>query len=206
MRDGALAASDSPVHARPSGANVHLGRGNPVSDDPTPVTAAPVDAWPRTALARVGGSWWGRTRSRWRSWRWQIPTAHRPQMALLHCASSSHARSGVNRLSLRGTSDSACGSLWLPLLWKGERRASAAHRLARIVRGRSTSPRRGHVRAAARPRRPTSPSPATMPGFHAGRPPHNKGLRYRPIRPRSRRSSPSCAPPATVRMAAAYAP
>src|SRR5512134_1360777 len=22
------------------------------------------------------------------------------------------------------------------------------------------------------------PSPATMPGFHAGRPPHNKGLRY----------------------------
>jgi site-specific recombinase XerD len=27
-------------------------------------------------------------------------------------------------------------------------------------------------------------SPATMPGFHAGRPPHNKGLRIRPIPPK----------------------
>ena len=56
MRDGALAASDSSVHARPGGANVHLGRGDPVSDDPTPVPAAPADAWPRTALARVGAA------------------------------------------------------------------------------------------------------------------------------------------------------
>ena len=48
-------------------------------------------------------------------------------------------------------------------------------------------------------------SPATMPGFHAGRPPHNKGLRY-PADPRLRRSSLSCAAPATVHTAAAYAP
>jgi hypothetical protein len=49
-------------------------------------------------------------------------------------------------------------------------------------------------------------SPATLPGFHAGRPPHNKGLRYPADPPRLRRSSPSCAPPATVRTAADYAP
>ena len=42
-------------------------------------------------------------------------------------------------------------------------------------------------------------SPATMPGFHAGRPPRNKGLRYPPIRPKLRRSSPSCGRPATAR-------
>ena len=48
-------------------------------------------------------------------------------------------------------------------------------------------------------------SPARMPGFHAGRPPHNKGLGIRPIRPRLRRSSPSCERPASVRTAAAYA-
>jgi site-specific recombinase XerD len=36
-------------------------------------------------------------------------------------------------------------------------------------------------------------SPVTLPGYLAGRPPRNKGLRYRPIRPRSRRSSRSCA-------------
>ena len=41
-------------------------------------------------------------------------------------------------------------------------------------------------------------SPATLPAFHAGRPPRNKGMRYPPIRPRSRRSSPSCAAPATA--------
>lgn len=41
-------------------------------------------------------------------------------------------------------------------------------------------------------------SPATMPGFHAGHAPGNKGLRYRPTRPRWRRSSPSCAPRATI--------
>ena len=40
-------------------------------------------------------------------------------------------------------------------------------------------------------------SPATMPGYHEGRPPRNKGLRYRLTRRRSRRSSRSCAPPAT---------
>ncbi len=49
-------------------------------------------------------------------------------------------------------------------------------------------------------------SPATMPGFHAGNAaPGNKGLRYPPIRRRSKRSSPSCAPPATERTAAACA-
>jgi hypothetical protein len=48
-------------------------------------------------------------------------------------------------------------------------------------------------------------SPATMPGFHAGRPPRNKGLRYRPIRRGWKRSLPSCAPPATTRTVADYA-
>jgi hypothetical protein len=47
---------------------------------------------------------------------------------------------------------------------------------------------------AGRPR-----SPATMPGFHADRSPRNKGFGIPPIRPRWRRSSPSCARPATVR-------
>jgi hypothetical protein len=31
-------------------------------------------------------------------------------------------------------------------------------------------------------------SPATLPGFHAGRPQRNKGCATRPIRPRSMRS------------------
>ena len=31
-------------------------------------------------------------------------------------------------------------------------------------------------------------SPVTLPGYLAGRTPRNKGLRYRPTRPRSRRS------------------
>ena len=31
-------------------------------------------------------------------------------------------------------------------------------------------------------------SPATLPEFHAGRLPRNKGMRYRPTRRRSRRS------------------
>lgn len=42
-------------------------------------------------------------------------------------------------------------------------------------------------------------SPATMPDFHAGRPPRNKGP-LSPIRPKLRRSSPSCGRPATARM------
>ena len=36
-------------------------------------------------------------------------------------------------------------------------------------------------------------SPATLPGFHAGRPPRNKGFVTRPTRLGSKRSSPSCA-------------
>jgi hypothetical protein len=32
-------------------------------------------------------------------------------------------------------------------------------------------------------------SPATLPGFHAGRPPRNKGMLYPPIRRLLRRSS-----------------
>jgi hypothetical protein len=42
-------------------------------------------------------------------------------------------------------------------------------------------------------------SPATLPGYHVGRPPRNKGLRYPRIRRRWRRSSGSCAPPAMGR-------
>ena len=41
-------------------------------------------------------------------------------------------------------------------------------------------------------------SPATLPGYHAGRAPRNKGLRYPPTRRRSTRSSPSCVTPATT--------
>jgi hypothetical protein len=48
-------------------------------------------------------------------------------------------------------------------------------------------------------------SPATMPGFHAGRPPRNKGRRYPADPPASARSSPLCAKPATVRMVGGYA-
>jgi hypothetical protein len=48
-------------------------------------------------------------------------------------------------------------------------------------------------------------SQATMPGFHAGHAPSNKGLRYPADPPRSKRSSPSCAPPATERTAVVYA-
>ena len=33
-------------------------------------------------------------------------------------------------------------------------------------------------------------SPATLPSYHQGRPPRNKGLRYPPIHRPSRRSSP----------------
>lgn len=44
-------------------------------------------------------------------------------------------------------------------------------------------------------------SPATMPGFHAGRPLRNKGVRYPAIRRRSKRSSPSCERRATAFMA-----
>jgi integrase len=42
-------------------------------------------------------------------------------------------------------------------------------------------------------------------GFHAGRPPRNEGLRYPADPPKVRRSSPSCAPRATVRTAAGAA-
>jgi hypothetical protein len=48
-------------------------------------------------------------------------------------------------------------------------------------------------------------SPATMPGFHAGQAPETRVCAIRPTRPKSKRSSPSCAPPAGARMAAAYA-
>jgi hypothetical protein len=41
-------------------------------------------------------------------------------------------------------------------------------------------------------------SPATMPGFHAGRPPRNKASGNQPTRPPSRRSWRSCAPRATA--------
>jgi hypothetical protein len=42
-------------------------------------------------------------------------------------------------------------------------------------------------------------SPATLPGYHAGRPPRNKGLHYPLTRPPSTRPSRSCAtPPMTV--------
>lgn len=44
--------------------------------------------------------------------------------------------------------------------------------------------------AAGRPR-----SPATMPGYHAGRPPRNKGIRYPADPPASMRSSRSCGRP-----------
>jgi hypothetical protein len=40
-------------------------------------------------------------------------------------------------------------------------------------------------------------SPATLPHFDAGRPPRNKGIRYPQTHRRPRKSSPSCAPPAT---------
>lgn len=42
-------------------------------------------------------------------------------------------------------------------------------------------------------------SPATMPGFHAGRPPRNKVSAFRRIRPKSRRSSLSCGRPVPMR-------
>ena len=44
-------------------------------------------------------------------------------------------------------------------------------------------------------------SPATMPGFHAGRPPRNKGLRYPADPPKVEEISLSCAPLVTARMA-----
>jgi hypothetical protein len=48
-------------------------------------------------------------------------------------------------------------------------------------------------------------SPAARPGFHSGHAPGNKACATPPIRPTSKRSSPSCAPPATERAAAAHA-
>src|SRR4051794_34525792 len=50
-------------------------------------------------------------------------------------------------------------------------------RAAPIVGTRSASPRRDHARASARSCRSTSIA-ATVPGFHAGHAPGNKGLRY----------------------------
>ena len=73
-----------------------------------------------------------------------------------------------------------------------------------IIEPVATSPRRGHVQVlldrAGRRR-----SRATMPGFHAGRPPRNKGLAIRPILRRWKRSSRSCAPLATIPTAAGCA-
>jgi hypothetical protein len=48
-------------------------------------------------------------------------------------------------------------------------------------------------------------SPATLPGFHVGHAPGNKGLRYPADPPKVEETSPSCAPRATKRMAGAYA-
>ena len=42
-------------------------------------------------------------------------------------------------------------------------------------------------------------SPATMPGFHAGRPPRNKGVRYPADPPKVEESSPSCGRPPAAR-------
>jgi hypothetical protein len=47
-------------------------------------------------------------------------------------------------------------------------------------------------------------SPATLPGYHAARPPRNKGIRYPPTHPRSTRSSRSCATHAATVTAGAY--
>jgi hypothetical protein len=46
-------------------------------------------------------------------------------------------------------------------------------------------------------------SPAAMPGFHAGRAPGNKGLRYPADPPKV--ESPSCGPPVTTRTVAGCA-
>jgi hypothetical protein len=58
-------------------------------------------------------------------------------------------------------------------------------------RGSFHEPEEGNVRASARPRWSTSIAwPATMPGFHAGHAPATRASATRPIRPRSKRSSP----------------
>jgi hypothetical protein len=49
-------------------------------------------------------------------------------------------------------------------------------------------------------------SPVTLPGYLAGRPPRNKGLRYPPDPPTVEESSRSCARPATVSTAPACEP
>jgi hypothetical protein len=41
-------------------------------------------------------------------------------------------------------------------------------------------------------------SPATMPGYLAGRAPHNKGMQYPPDPPDPKRSSWSCAKPGMI--------
>jgi hypothetical protein len=48
-------------------------------------------------------------------------------------------------------------------------------------------------------------SPATLPDFHAGRPPRNKGMRYPADPPTIEEMSPSCAAPATASTAAGCA-
>jgi hypothetical protein len=48
-------------------------------------------------------------------------------------------------------------------------------------------------------------SPATMPGFHAGRAPANKDLRYPADPPKVEEIIASCATPATERTAVGYA-
>ena len=62
---------------------------------------------------------------------------------------------------------------------------------------RYPTPEEGHVRAAARCRRPPSLTSHAA-RFHAGRPPRNKGMCYPADPPTSRRSSPSCATPVTA--------
>ena len=47
-------------------------------------------------------------------------------------------------------------------------------------------------------------SPATLPGFHAGRPPRNKGLRYPADPPKVEEIVASCARPATARTGDGY--
>jgi hypothetical protein len=55
--------------------------------------------------------------------------------------------------------------------------AAGPRRVGRIVERCQLPEEASHARASARCRRRRR-SPATLPGFHAGRPPQNKGMRY----------------------------